>query len=63
MRQTSRSLRMVVYMIAVTAMFVLGTVYAEPDSSPGRHQPIVEELKTLLEVKPDFAFRVKSTWT
>lgn len=55
MRENSRSLRMVIYMVAVTAMLGMGTVYAQPDSAPGRHQPIVEELKTLLEVKPDLA--------
>ena len=55
MRENSRTLHMVVYMIAVTAMLGMGTVYAQPDSAPGRHQPIVEELITLLEVKPDLA--------
>jgi len=55
MRENSRTVHMVVYMIAVTAMLGMGTVYAQPESSPGRHQPIVEELKTLLEVKPDLA--------
>jgi hypothetical protein len=36
-------------------MLVMGTVCAQPDSTPESHQPIVEELKTLLGVKPDLA--------
>jgi phosphatidylserine decarboxylase len=55
MRENSRSLRTVIYLVAVMAMLGLGSVYARPDSAPVRHQPIVEELKTLLEVKPDLA--------
>ena len=46
---------MVIYMAAVTAMLGMGAVYAQPDSAPRRHQPIVEELITLLEVEPDLA--------
>lgn len=55
MRENSRSVRMVIYMVTVTAMLGMGAVYAQPDSALGRHQPIVEELITLLEVKPDLA--------
>ena len=46
---------MVIYMVTVPAMLGMGAVYAQPDNAPGRHQPIVEEPITLLEVKPDLA--------
>ena len=55
MREKTRSLRLLAYVATVTAMLVMGTVSAQPDSTPGSHRPIVEELKTLLEVKPDLS--------
>ena len=55
MREKTRTLRMFIYAVAVAAMLGMGTIYAQPDSAPRRHQPIVGELITLLEVKPDLA--------
>jgi hypothetical protein len=55
MREKTGSLRVLAYVVTVTAMLVMGTVCAQPDSTPGSHRPIVGELKTLLGVKPDLA--------
>ncbi len=51
-REKTRSHRMLIYAVAVAAMLGMGIIYAQPDSTPGRHRPNVDELKTLLEVKP-----------
>ena len=37
MREKTRTLRMFIYAVAVAAMLGMGTIYAQPDSAPGRH--------------------------
>jgi phosphatidylserine decarboxylase len=49
----SRPLRFLVYAAALAVLMSMGKASARPEPLPSGHQPIVEELQTLLSVKPE----------